>query len=46
MSTAFFKAILSVLVVEVTLLLVGKTFVGLLNFLKLLFVATAIGVFL
>ena len=42
--TTFLKAILSILIVEVTLLLVRETLVGLLNFLKLLLVATAVGV--
>ena len=41
-TTAFFEAILTIAVIKLTLLLVAQHFVGLLNLLELLFVATTI----
>lgn len=46
MGTTFFEAILTVLVVQITLLFVRKNLVGLLNLLKLFFVATSVWVLL
>jgi hypothetical protein len=46
MSSSLLKAVLSVLVIEVALFLVGKTLVGRLNFLEFFFVSTAVGVLL
>jgi hypothetical protein len=42
--TALLEPIFSILIVEIALLLIGEALVGLLNFLKLLLVATAVGV--
>jgi formate hydrogenlyase subunit 3/multisubunit Na+/H+ antiporter MnhD subunit len=46
MSTTIFEAFLSIFVISITLLFVGKNFISLLNFLEFFLVSATIGVFL